>query len=1233
MPLHGQHDLTLVLLSYVVAVIGSFAALTLAELIARSTRVAKAAWLVGGATTMGLGIWGMHFVGMLSFRLPIAVEYDFGIVGLSIVPAVLASGLALWLVSGSTLGAGTYAWGSVFMGGAIAGMHYVGMEAMVVDASLSYRPAWVAGSIAIAVMASFAALSLAFRLREDGTPRLQAKRLLAAAVMGAAIAGMHYTGMAAAVFEVASAPPEGAPLFAAPGDLVLGVAGGVTFVVVLALALAFLERWAAQPSFFQLGTLMIVIPLVVGGATMTLLYREVGDQERRVAVEQLERHNAALAGLVRMHAEAAPVTGLTLDFRESLAGALSDALATMSDVGAGTFEIATFSGDSIQYLLDADREAVSEASPIPRAVELALAGEDGSRVTRNPDGSETLVVAEGLPELGLAVVSSMPMPDLGGPFVRAALLSATAAMLLVLVGLGLFIRVGNPLVERAEEGAFLDALLEYAPASWLIEDPRRGIVRVNSTFEETFGISAKTIEGRRRDQMGASEELLWLFDEMEQEALATGRAVREFEFPTGDGRVVPVRGTLGIAEGRPGGSLFWVLEDITDRRAARDALVEGRTRAEEASRAKSAFLASMSHEIRTPMNGVMGMLELLLDTDLSREQREIAEVASDSAVSLLDLLNSVLDFSKIEASALQLEELPMDLESVVYDAVRTLKAQALEKENELTVHIDDDLPRTLLGDPLRVRQIVINLVSNAIKFTDGGEIGISVHTLASSPEQVDVSLEVEDTGRGISRNKLDTIFGEFEQEDSSTTRVHGGTGLGLAISRRLARLMGGDISVESEPGEGTRFTVRISLTPAPEGTILPRASEGVSLRDKRILVIDDNTTARRISGDAIQGAGGTVHEAATAMEGFDLLLAATRSGRPFDAIVLDSLMPEMDGFELAQRVRDQEELQGMRILMLTSGAESDAQTKARETGINGYLSKPARRADLLLALSSILGHRGPGEGAERRVVTEASLASRRPELRILLAEDSEVNRRVAVSMLEKRGHTVETVENGREAVEAVRERTFDVVLMDLQMPVMDGLEATRHIRAEPGQSELPIIALTAHALDQERERCLAAGMTGFLTKPYRADQLYGAVEGWTEESRRTTPAAVRAPARSQSRPVDLEGLRGSLAESGIEEVLRPTLEAYAQETPSRLEQLGHATEAGELERVSRAAHAMKSAAGTIHAKHLAAVLARLEGVAQDGDDGTSRTLAEEVRALTQEALTQIERFLSETNEA
>lgn len=374
MPLHGQHDLTLVLLSYVVAVIGSFAALTLAELIARSTRVAKAAWLVGGATTMGLGIWGMHFVGMLSFRLPIAVEYDFGIVGLSIVPAVLASGLALWLVSGSTLGAGTYAWGSVFMGGAIAGMHYVGMEAMVVDASLSYRPAWVAGSIAIAVMASFAALSLAFRLREDGTPRLQAKRLLAAAVMGAAIAGMHYTGMAAAVFEVASAPPEGAPLFAAPGDLVLGVAGGVTFVVVLALALAFLERWAAQPSFFQLGTLMIVIPLVVGGATMTLLYREVGDQERRVAVEQLERHNAALAGLVRMHAEAAPVTGLTLDFRESLAGALSDALATMSDVGAGTFEIATFSGDSIQYLLDADREAVSEASPIPRAVELALAG-------------------------------------------------------------------------------------------------------------------------------------------------------------------------------------------------------------------------------------------------------------------------------------------------------------------------------------------------------------------------------------------------------------------------------------------------------------------------------------------------------------------------------------------------------------------------------------------------------------------------------------------------------------------------------------------------------------------------------------------------------------------------------------------------------------------------------------------------------------------------------------------
>jgi PAS domain S-box-containing protein len=1235
MPIHGTHDPTLVALSYFVATIASFGALTLAERVHQAHGTARIAWLAGGALTMGLGIWGMHFVGMLAFTLPVPIAWDSGIVAVSVVPAVVASGLALWVVGGRSIGSVTYAWGSLAMGAGIVGMHYVGMAAMRADVTIGYRPAWVAASVAIAVLASLAALWLAFRLRAEGSLLRQGARLGAAALMGAAIAGMHYTGMAAAVFTTTAPIAEGAPVFGPPPDLVLGVSGGVVFIVFLALALAFLERRSPQASLFQLGVLMIVVPLSVGAATMVVLYQAVVDHDTQYLEDVTWGQARVVAELARLQARATGLTGADAVYQEGLAASLSEAFVT-DDAGIGRFALAHVTADSVSLIFESGGSTPFDVGLISEPMRTALGGRPNSLIDRAPDGTRWVAVYEGVPELDLAVVSRTPLPELRGPFIRTALISASVALALVLAGLGLFVRVGSPLVERAEEGAFLESVLEHAPASWLVEHPRKGILRVNRTFEETFSVPANAVEGKHRHELRVGPALVALFNEMEQEARLTGDAVREFDFPTGDGRLVPVRGTVGVAGGLSSGSLFWVLEDITDRRAARDGLIESRQRAEEASRAKSAFLASMSHEIRTPMNGVMGMLELLLDSELTDEQRDIADTANSSADALLELLNSILDFSKIEAGALELESIPFDLERTVYDAVRVLQVEAGESGDELTVDIDETVPRVAMGDPVRLRQIVTNLVSNAIKFTDEGDVRVTLRSEPPVDERMRITLEVADTGSGIPADKLETIFGEFEQADSSTTRLHGGTGLGLAISRRLAHLMDGDISVRSDVGVGTTFTVELRLgAPDDQNTGL-RASPVRSLDGCRFLIVDDNATARAISSAALVGAGGSVDEAPSAMDGLDLLLAAKRAGRPYDAAIIDSMMPDLDGFDLAARVSAHEEIAGTRMLMLTSAAETSGHRKARDYGIKGYLAKPVRRADLVLAVSSLLGLRGPGEGEERRVITASSLATQRPSLKVLLAEDSPVNRRVAVSMLEKRGHTVETVVNGKEAVEAVARDDYDLILMDVQMPEMDGIQATRAIRATERGADLPIVALTAHALDDERKRCAEAGMTDFLTKPYRSEQLYAVVEGWHADV--ATPSAkprespgppvVEAPAEKGSHPVDIEGLRQSLAESGIEEILAPTLQAYAEETPTRLAELEAALAAGDLGAVARAAHAMKSASGTIHAEGLAAVLAELERAGAARKAGDVARLSSTVIAGAHAVLAQIEHFLA-----
>ena len=834
-----------------------------------------------------------------------------------------------------------------------------------------------------------------------------------------------------------------------------------------------------------------------------------------------------------------------------------------------------------------------------------------------------------LPGPASAAVSAAPAAS-GGPLSASALVVLCLALLL-LASLVAYARVNARLaaesrnrrhLEESEarlrrDRAELQAIIDNSPTLIHAKTCDGRYSLVNRRWSELSSVTREQAIGRT-DQELFPEHMAALLGRDDQRVLAHGDC-REFEEtrPERDTQVVlhtykfPLRNEGGLIDG-----LCAISHDMTELKRAEDALRSARDQAEAANRAKSAFLANMSHEIRTPMNAIIGMTHLALGTDLTRRQRGYIEKVYRSADSLLGVINDILDFSKIEAGKLSMESVAFRLDDVMENLANAIGLRAEEKGIELLFQMESNLPSALVGDPLRLSQVLINLGNNAVKFTEQGEILIRVRLLEQSAQEVTLHFSISDTGIGLSPAHRGTLFQSFSQADASTTRRYGGTGLGLAICKHLTEMMGGRIWVDSELGKGSRFhfTARFGVEAAAEdGAIHADQSQGSS---ERVLVVDDNQTARRVLAMLVDALGMRVDTAADGRAAIDALLAAQSEHDPFSVVLLDWRMPVMDGLSAARAIVQNHALTPTpRIFIVTAYGREELAEETDDIHVAGWLTKPVNSSGLREALtpanggSSLLAAR-----PDRRLQADPGDVERLRSARILLVEDHQLNLELARELLSSAGIAADAARNGRDALAKLSAEPYDAVLMDIQMPVMDGYEATRAIRTELGRADLPVIAMTANVMPGDRRRAIAAGMNDYVAKPINVRELFAKLAHWISpcakgfgsaqpaaQAKRhaTVPSSAQVETLTKTARTDLIDFADGLARmGGDEQVFRSMLERFCDQYRHFAATFRTAVEEDDGLAVARLAHTLKGVAANLGAHPIAEAAGELESAAR-----------------------------------
>jgi PAS domain S-box-containing protein len=968
---------------------------------------------------------------------------------------------------------------------------------------------------------------------------------------------------------------------------------------------------------------VLYVPLVVGGRATGVLSLQNADRTHAFG-EDDQRLLTTLAGSLSVALENAR---LVHEMRQRVAelgtvNSVGQALSSQLDLDA----LIELVGEQVRQTFDADIAYVAlHDRPLGR-IDFAYYYEGGERREQTSmtygegltsqilDSREPLLLnrsvqfeEHGTSMVGTSVRSYLGVPilvgdaaigvisvqsiDQDGRFGEAdsRLLATIAA------NVGVAIQNARLFAEIERQRGYLESLVSISPAAVVVLDAQERVTDWNPAAAELFGYSAAEAVGRPIDDLVFGESGREEGREITREAIGAGRAQRIAQRRRRDGTQVDVELMLVplTVDGTHVGFLG-VYHDVTELQRARQ-------EAEAATQAKSAFLATMSHEIRTPMNAVIGMTDLLLGTELTGEQREFAEVVRTSGDALLHVIDDILDYSKIEAGKLDLEREPFGLRECVEGALDIVAPRAWDKGIELGCLIDEAAPAGILGDEPRLRQVLLNLLSNGVKFTEAGEVVVLVHADATGLESYRLELVVRDTGIGIAPDRMDRLFGSFSQVDASTTRRFGGTGLGLAISKRLVELMDGTISVESAPGSGSTFRIALPVTAAEVPSQIP-LSDGIPLLGgKRILIVDDNATNREIV---------TRHARSWGMEPVAVelpadALALIDSGEPFDVAVLDMMMPDIDGLALGREIQSRRGEQDLPLVLLTSlGRLAEAHSA---DVFSAQLTKPLKASQLYNALVEVLNL---GDAPQERTRISGDAKQPVSSLRILLAEDNAMNQKVALRLLERLGYQAEVASNGLEALAALERRPYDVVLMDVQMPELDGLDASRRICERwPVERRPHIIAMTANAMSEDREACIEAGMNDYVPKPIRGDALAAALKrvrplGSADPGSREGGASGAGESDVTGRAdggLDLDAAAiQNLRDLGGDEFLTEVVDAFLADAPGLMADLRNSLQAQNAEELRRAAHTLKSNGATLGATAFADLCRTVEHQAKDG---------------------------------